>query len=251
MSFILSFHLTSWQWILIFLSAFLVGFSKTGIGGFTMLVIPILANVFGGKDSTGILLPMLVVGDIFAVLYYHRHAQWSNIKKLLPWSFTGLILGSAVGGYINDRQFKMLIAVLVLICVGILIYMERKGENLKVSDKIWFYILTGVAAGFATMIGNAAGPIFSIYLLSKGFKKNNYMGTAAWFFMIINWTKVPIQVFYWHNITFNTFLLACCMIPAITIGALLGARIIRKLNEKPFRFIIIGMTVIAAVRLLM
>lgn len=251
MLFIQAFHLSAWQWVLIIAAAFLVGFSKTGIGGFTMLVIPILASVFGGKDSTGILLPMLLVGDVFAVIYYHRHAEWSNIRKLLPWCFIGLILGSITGSYINDYQFKLLIAVSVFICVGILVYMEGKGESFKVPDKMWFYALTGVAAGFATMIGNAAGPIFSIYLLSKRLKKNDYMGTSAWFFLIVNFTKVPIQVLYWHNITFNKFLLACCMIPAITLGALLGARIIRKLKEKPFRIIIICMTAAAAVRLLL
>jgi uncharacterized protein len=250
MEFIHSFNLSMWQWILVIGAAFLVGFSKTGIGGFTMLVIPILASVFGGKDSTGILLPMLLVGDIFAVWYYNRHAEWSNIRKLLPWTLAGLALGSIVGKYINDRQFKLLIGVLVLICLLLLIYIGKKGENFKLPEGAWFYILIGVAAGFATMIGNAAGPIMSIYLLAMGFKKNDYMGTSAWFFLIINATKMPLQIFYWHNITSKTMLLACVMIPAITIGALLGAVVIKKISEKPFRWIIIGMTAIAAFRLL-
>lgn len=246
-----SFNLSMWQWIWVIAAAFLVGFSKTGIGGFTMLVIPILAAIFGGKDSTGILLPMLVVGDIFAVWYYNRHAEWSNIRRLLPWTFAGLAVGLAVGSYINDKQFKMLIAVVVLICLTLLVYMERKGENFKVPQAAWFYALIGVAAGFATMIGNAAGPIMSIYFLAMGFKKNDFMGTSAWFFLIINATKVPLQVFVWHNITVKTLLLALGMIPAITVGALLGASVIKRINDKPFRWIIIAMTAIAAVRLFM
>jgi uncharacterized membrane protein YfcA len=246
-----SFDLSIWQWLWVILAAFIVGFSKTGISGLTMLVIPIIATIFGGKESTGILLPMLLIGDAFAVFYYNRHAEWKNIRKLLPWALIGIILGGIVGNYINDKQFKAFIATSILICVFILIYTEKKGDNLKIPKGSWFNILMGIASGFTSMIGNAAGPIFSIYLLTMGFKKNNYMGTASWFFLIINLSKLPLQILFWHNISLKTTLLAGGMIPAITLGALLGAIVIKKLNEKPFRYIIICMTTIVAIRLFM
>jgi len=214
-----------------------------------MLVIPILAGVFGGKESTGIILPMLIVGDIFAVWYYNRHTEWNDIKKLLLWTVVGLILGLTVGKFINDSQFKALIAVLVLICLIVLIYTEKKGDSLKVPKKLWFYALTGILVGFASMIGNAAGPIFTIYLLASDFKKNDFMGTTAWFFFIINLTKVPLQIFVWNNISLKSILLACSMIPAITLGALLGVVIIKKLNDKFFRYVVIAVTAIAAIKL--
>ena len=245
------FNLTFIQWLWVILVAFIVGFSKTGIGGLTMLVIPIIAGIFGGKESTGILLPMLLMGDVFAVYYYKQHADWSKIKKLLPWALIGIILGGVVGNLINDKQFKSFIAISVLICVVILIYTEKKGDNLKVPKGAWFNILAGVASGFTSMIGNAAGPIFSIYLLTMGFKKNNYMGTAAWFFFIINVSKLPLQIFFWHNITLKTTILAAGMIPAITLGALFGVLVIKRLNEKPFRYIIISITTLVAIKLLM
>ncbi len=245
------FNLSVWEWVLVVGAAILVGFSKTGIGGMTMLVIPILAGVFGGKQSTGILLPMLLVGDVFAVKYYNRHANWHNIKKLLPWALIGLVLGVVIGNYVNDQQFKMLIAISVLVCLVILIFMEKKGEGLEVPNKTWVYILTGIACGFTSMIGNAAGPILSIYLLAMGFKKNDFMGTAAWFFLIINLTKMPLQIFFWHNITLQTTFLALGLIPAITLGAFLGILVIKKINEKMFRYIILAMTAIAAVKLML
>ncbi len=251
MNFLSAMDLSAFQWALLIAAAFLVGFSKTGINGLMMLVIPILASVFGGKESTGVILPMLIAGDIFAVWYYHRHADWNNIKKLLPWSLAGIISGAVVGNYINDTQFKALIAILVLICLIILIYMEKKGDSIKVPEKTWFFALMGVASGFASMIGNAAGPIFSIYLLSKGFKKNDFMGTSAWFFFLINLTKLPFQVFYWHNVTGGRLLTTGIMLPAIAGGALLGAVVIKKINEKPFRYIVLAMTAITAVRLFM
>jgi uncharacterized protein len=237
------------QWIWFVFAALLVGFSKTAISGGMMLVIPIIAWVFGGKESTGIILPMLIVGDIFAVKYYNRHADWGNIRKLLPWTLVGLLLGVVVGRYINDQQFKILIAISVIICLIILIYSEVKGDKLKVPNNLWLYSLVGIASGFTSMIGNAAGPIFSIYLLARAFNKNTFLGTTAWFFLILNLTKLPMQVFFWHNITLQTIVLDIIMIPAILLGAMTGIVVIKKINEKPFRYIIIAMTAIAAARL--
>lgn len=251
MDFLGSFDLTTAQWIWVIVAAFLVGFSKTGIGGALMLVIPILADVYGGKGSTGILLPMLLVGDVFAVKYYNRHANWSHIRKLMPWVLGGLAAGVVVGNYINDHQFKILIAASVMICLAILVYSEIKGDEVKVPHKLWFYALTGIACGFTSMIGNAAGPIFTIYLLARGFKKNDFMGTMAWFFLIVNLLKMPLQIFFWHNITLQTTLLAVGMIPAIALGALLGIAVIKKIPEKPFRYVIIVMTALTAIKLVL
>ena len=228
------FHLSTLQWIWVTLSAFLIGFSKTGINGFLMLAIPIMAGVYGGKESTGIILPMLLVGDVFAVWYYNRHTKWSNIRKLLPWTAVGLVLGLTIGNFINDAQFKTLIASIILICLFILVYMEKKGDSLKVPKKLWLYALIGIMVGFSSMIGNAAGAILTIYLLAMDFNKNDFLGTAAWFFLLLNLTKVPLQMLVWHNISVQGLLLACGMIPVIALGALLGVVIIKKLNDKFF-----------------
>ncbi|MFA9375842.1 MAG: TSUP family transporter [Lachnotalea sp.] len=101
---------------------------KTGIGGVMMLAIPILASTFGGKDSTGILLPMLIVGDVFAIKYYHRSANWRNVIMPLPWAIIGLVLGVVVGNYISDSTFITLIGILVLLCLIVLVYTEKKGQ---------------------------------------------------------------------------------------------------------------------------
>lgn len=239
------------QWATILITAFFVGFSKTGIGGSLIIAIPLLASAFGGKDSTGILLPMLLVGDLFAIWYYRRSVQWRNVFTPLPWAVIGLALGVIVGNYISDRTFVALIGIIVLCCLGILIYTEKKGKDFKVPNDAWFYILVGILSGFASMIGNAAGPIFSIYLLALGFKKNNFMGTNAWFFLIINLTKLPLQIFVWHNIGISSLTTTIIMIPVITLGAVIGYFVLKKINEKYFRYIVIVMTAIAAIRLLL
>jgi uncharacterized protein len=235
-------------WLLV--AAVLIGFSKTGISAFMMPVIPIVALIFGGKESTGIILPLLIVGDIFAIYYYNRHANWADIKNLLLWVVVGLLAGLIIGNYTDDQQFKILIAFCVVVCVVILTIMESKGERIRVPESKWFYALTGILCGFSSMIGNAAGPIFSVFLLAKGFKKNNFLGTTAWFFFIINVIKVPMQMLVWDNISLKTVLLTVSMIPAITLGAIVGALFIKKINEKLFRILILVVTALSAIRLL-
>lgn len=249
MNFITLFDITFLQLIWVAIAAFLIGFSKTGISGSAMIAIPILAVAFGGKESTGVILPMLVTADIFAITFYRRHVEWSNIRKVLPWTILGLALGVIVGSIINDKQFKILIAVTVIICLILLIYMEKRGENLKLPSGIWFNIMTGVITGFASMVGNTAGPIFAVYLLALGFKKNDFIGTSAWFFFIINITKIPLQVIFWNNISLKNLNLVFIVLIPITLGAISGYFFVKKIDEKPFRYIVIVMTAIASVRL--
>jgi uncharacterized protein len=241
--------LTAWQGFFLLVSAFLIGFSKTGISGVVMLTIPMLAAVFGGKLSTGVILPMLMIGDVMAVIYYHRHADWRDIVKLLPWTLMGLVIGVLVGNFINDRQFAILIAVSVLACLAVLVYLEKRGDDFRIPQSLWFFGLIGIVTGFTTMVGNVAGPIFAVYLLAMRFPKNQFLGITAWFFLVINLIKLPLQVFFWHNITIHSALTGVMVIPAILAGAVLGAVVVRKLPEKAFRKIIIGVTFLAAMRL--
>jgi len=237
------------QWITVIIVALIIGFSKTAISGVTMLNIPIIAAAFGGRDSTGIMLPMLLVGDLFAVWYYRESVEWKKVFLPLPWALAGLILGAVVGNYISDRTFLTLMGIIILVCLGILVYTEMKGKSIKVPGKAWFYVLVGVLSGFASMIGNAAGPIFTIYLLALGFEKINFMGTNAWFFFIINLIKLPLQIFVWHNIGIRSMTITAVMLPLITLGAILGYYILKKINEKIFRYTVIIMTALAALKL--
>ena len=96
------------------------------------------------------------------------------------------------------------------------------------------------------MIGNAAGPVMALYLLSMRLPKNSYIGTGAWFFFIVNVSKVPLHIWSWHTISLSTFTLDVLMIPAIAAGAFLGIWLVRLLPEKVFRIIIIATTLLSA-----
>ena len=244
------FDLSVIQWLLLALCALFVGMSKVGIAGISMFYIPVLALIFGGKTSTGILLPMLMMADIFGVAYYHRHAEWKCLAKLLPWAFVGIGIGLWVGKVLNDEWFKNIIAFLVFAGVGIMLWRERQKRTDLFPHSWWFAAVMGVLGGFATMIGNVAGPIFAIYMLAMNLPKNAFIGTGAWFFLIVNFFKFPLQVWVWNNIEWKTIVLDLIMLPAIAAGAFLGIWIVRKIPDKTYRTFIVVVTVLSAFLLL-
>lgn len=238
------------QFFWIAIAAIFIGLSRTAIGGFGMLAVPILAGVFGGKQSTGIVLPMLVVADIFAILYFRKKADKKTFVHLLPWAFIGIGIGLFVGNYIDDRQFKTIIGSIVIICVLILIFFEIRGERAKIPDNYAIYVVIGIAVGFASMVGNSAGPIFWIYLAARSLNKLEFMGTSALFFFIMNITKLPLQVFVWNNIKWENLFPVLLMIPVILLSAWAGTFIIKRINERAFKYIVIIMIFASALNLL-
>lgn len=239
-----SFQLSYASFAFLLVVALFIGMAKTGVHGAGMMSVPILANVFGGQLSSGIMLPILVLADVLGVWYYHRHASWEHLRILFPWAALGVILGTIVGAYINDSLFKIIMAVIIVLSVVIMLWLESHKE--EVPHKKWFGVATGVAGGFTSMVGNLANSVMAVYLLSIRLPKNSFIGTAAWFFLVVNWFKVPFHVFVWHTITLNTVLLSLITLPAIILGAFLGIYIVGKLSERIYRWFIIAMTLVAA-----
>lgn len=239
-------HLSSSQWLIVFLCSFLVGMSKTGVPGVGMLVVPAMAIIFGGKASTGVLLPMLIFADFFAVIYYHRHAEWKPLLKALPWAVLGLIFALWLGSSVNDHQFRQIIAVSVLFSLGLMIWRDLGKKHGNYSHHPVFAATLGIIGGFATMIGNVAGPVFAIYLLALKLPKNNFIGTTAWFFAIINLTKLPLQYFVWQNIHPATFTLNLISLPFILAGAFAGIKIVKYIKEDIYRWIVVAITFVSA-----
>jgi hypothetical protein len=241
------FELGTIDLIVFCLVALFIGMAKTGVHGTGIIAVPMLASVFGGKASSGILLPILIVADVIGVWYYHRHASWSHLKILFPWAAAGVVLGTVVGNYINDELFRLIMAIIIFASVIIMVWLERGHHKEEVPRNIWFGSLTGVLGGFSSMVGNLAGPIMALYLLSMRLPKNAFIGTTAWFFMVVNWFKVPFHVFAWHTITADVLLMDLITLPLIALGAYLGILIVRKIPERAYRWFIIGMILVAAV----
>ncbi len=225
-------------WILTLASAFFVGLSKSGLKGIGMVTIPLMVFLYGAQASVGILLPILVFGDIMALVHFHRSSRLKEILKLFPFAAIGIIGAVIVGNHINDNQFRDAIAGILLISLLIMLFNEIKGKKKSLSENVFFRGFFGIAGGFATMIGNAAGPLFNLYILSMRLPKNSFIGTGAWFFLILNLFKVPFHIFSWHTITVETFHLDILMIPGIILGAFTGRYIVKFIPEKAYRYFI-------------
>ena len=238
------------QWILLAVCAIFIGMSKVGVPGISMIVVPTLAIIFGGKASTGILLPILMMADVFGVTYYHRHAQWKYFWKLLPWALIGIGIALWVGKVVNDELFKNIIAILVFGSIGLMIWKDRRKGADFFPDTWWFAASMGVLGGFATMIGNVAGPVFAIYLLAMHLPKNSFIGTGAWFFLVVNFLKFPLHIFVWKTINWSTLTLDLLLLPAIAIGAFLGILLVKKISDKTYRTAVIVVTALSAFMLL-
>jgi uncharacterized protein len=238
--------LSTFHILLFFLVALLTGMSKTGIHGAGMLGVPLLAMIFGGMSSSGILLPILCLADIFGVIYYHRHASWDHLKLLFPSAAVGIIVGSVAGTFIDDQTFKLIMAIVILGSIGLMLWLERDRREDLPHNKI-FANLAGVAGGFTSMIGNLAGSVMAVYFISMRLPKNVFIGTTAWFFMVINLFKVPFHVFHWRTITWRSFLMDLTTLPVIALGAYLGILIVKKMTDASYRWFILAMTALAAI----
>lgn len=245
-----SYSLSPIDLVIVALVALFIGMAKTGVHGAGMMAVPMLAAVFGGQLSSGIMLPMLCLADIFGVWYYHRHASWPHLRKLFPWAAAGTILGTLVGSYIDDDVFRIVMACTIVASLVIMVWLER-GHKEDVPDYFWFAAIMGIAGGFTSMVGNLAGSVMAVYFLSMRLPKNAYIGTTAWFFMVINWFKIPFHVFAWKTISFDTFYLSLATLPAIILGAYLGIALVKIIPENIYRWFIIAMTLVAAVMMLL
>ncbi len=238
------------HWALILLAAFIIGLSKAGLKGMDMLNVTIMAIVFGGKASTGIVLPLLCVADIGAVFFYNRHAQWKHFRKLIPWMAIGILIGVFVGKDLNEAVFRKVMAMIILITVVIILYMEFR-KTVSIPTNPLFVSGTGLVAGFTTMLGNLAGAFSNIYFLAMRLPKNDFIGTAAWVFLIINLFKLPFQVFYWKNITATSLQTDLVLIPALVIGFWMGLKIVQRIKDDHYRKVVIVLTLIGAVFIFM
>lgn len=227
----------------------LLGIGKSGIKGLGTVIVTLMAIVFGGKASTGILMPMMITADIFAVIYYHRHTQWYFLKKLLPMMVVGVLLGVWLGNDISEALFKHIMAVFILLTVIIMIWMDRV-KTFGIPKHWAFSSFMGLLSGVTSMIGNLAGSFASIYLLAIRLPKNEFIGTAAWLFFIINVFKLPFHVFVWKTVNTETLQLNLLLAPAIIIGFFLGIKIVKRINNELYRKLVLLVTAAGALIIL-
>ncbi len=243
------YNLSPLQWTALLIAIFILGVGKAGLKGLGVIIVVTLAFVFGEKTSTGILLPMLVAADIMAVIYYKRHVKWNIAFKLLPWMIFGVLVGVWIGNDISEFAFKKMMAIIIVLVIGIMIYFEKRKTD-TIPTNIAFAGSMGFLAGFTTMIGNLAGPISNIYFLAIKFPKNEFIGTAAWLFFIVNVFKLPFHFFVWKTITSESLIFNSILIPVLALGFAVGVNIVKRISNTNYRKFILIVTAIGGLILL-
>jgi uncharacterized membrane protein YfcA len=240
--------LSAFSWILAAFSALMVGVSKAGIPGLGTLFIPLFAFVLPARESTGAILPLLIVGDVFAVAFYRRHASWHHLVRLLPWTGAGIVVGFLVMGGLNDRMLRPVIGGIVIVMLALNVWRSLFRKDALVPDRPWLSALTGLVAGATTMVANAAGPVMMLYLLTMRLPKNEFLGTSAWFFLIVNLVKVPFSAAL-GLITPSSLVLDGILAPAVIAGSFIGVLSARHIPPRAFELSMQALTLAAAVLL--
>ncbi|HHI69870.1 MAG TPA: sulfite exporter TauE/SafE family protein [Rhodobacteraceae bacterium] len=229
------------------LAAFLVGFTKTSVGGVGILAVLLMALAIPGKASPGVLLPMLIAADLMAVLYYRRSCQWRILLRLLPLTVVGVGVGYLILRALPDTRFERVIGTVILAMLAL-----DLGMNDALRRHMSGRVMTGTAgvlAGAASMLANAAGPVFGIYLLQMGLTKSEFVGTRSWFFLVMNVVKLPFAA-QLGLITLPGLALDLTFLPVILIGAVVGVKVLKYINIDLFKWLIRTAALVAALRLI-
>lgn len=238
------------QWLVLAVAALVIGVSKTGLPGVAIVAIPMVAFVIPAKESTGLILPMLIAGDIVGVAYYRHHAAWKYLVRLAPWTVIGIVAGSLALGHLDNAQIRPLIGMIVLSMLALNQWWSRHpGLRDALPESLWFAAGIGLLAGFTTMVANAAGPIMVIYLLAMRLPKTVFLGTSAWYFLLVNVFKVPFSahlgLISLESLRFNALLL-----PFILAGSWIGIRFARRVPEKVFVWLVQILAAVGAINLM-
>jgi uncharacterized membrane protein YfcA len=249
-------NISPWGFVALAAAALLVGFSKTAVSGANTVSLAIFAAVLPARASTGVLLPILLVGDVLAVLTYRRHAHWPTLWRLFPAVVAGVVFGTLFLLWADDGVVRTSIGAILLFMAAVTVWRKRAAERPDDPDAVVTRAgrvkarSYGVLGGFTTMVANAGGPVMSMYLLSAGFRKLGFLGTSAFFFLIVNLTKVPFSVGL-GLIDGHSLLLDATLAVFVVPGAFLGKWAVPHINQRLFEQLVIAATVVGGLQLLL
>jgi uncharacterized membrane protein YfcA len=237
-------------WALLAFASVVIGLSKTAVPGAGTVAVAIFAAVLPAKQSTGTILLLLIVADLFAVTMYRHHVNWRELLRLAPAVVAGVIVGVVFLAFADDTWVKRAIGVILVAVIVITLFRRRMSAGVEIDrPHPVAAVAYGSTAGFTTMVANAAGPVMSMYFLAARFPVKQFLGTAAWFFAIINVFKVPFSAGL-GLITPAGLLIDLMLVPAVVVGALVGRWIAGRIDQRAFERLVIGFTIVGAVYLL-
>lgn len=249
-------HLTGLEFAALAFAALLVGFSKTAVSGANTVSLAVFAAVLPARASTGVLLPILIAGDVLAVLVYRRHAHWPTLWRLFPAVAAGVVAGTAFLMWADDGAVRTSIGAILLLMAAVTVWRRRRADAGQEPAPVTTRASRlkarsyGVLGGFTTMVANAGGPVMSLYLLSAGFRKLGFLGTSAFFFLIVNTSKLPFSAGL-GLIDADSLLLDAALVAFVVPGAFLGRWAVDRINQRLFERLVIAATVVGGLQLLL
>jgi uncharacterized membrane protein YfcA len=249
-------HITGWEFAALAFAALLVGFSKTAVSGANTVSLAIFAAVLPARASTGVLLPILIAGDLLAVATYRRHAHWPTLWRLFPAVAAGVVVGTVFLMWADDAIVRTSIGAILLLMAAVTVWRRRTADAEQEPESVTTPAgrlkarSYGVLGGFTTMVANAGGPVMSMYLLSAGFRKLGFLGTSAFFFLIVNVSKLPFSAGL-GLIDGRSLLLDLALVAFVVPGALFGKWAVNKINQRLFEQLVIAATVVGGLQLLL
>ncbi|MGO1410552.1 sulfite exporter TauE/SafE family protein [Microbacterium sp.] len=238
-------------WAALALGAAVVGMSKAALPGVNTIAIALFAAALPAKQSTGALLVLLIVGDVFALLIHRRHARLRALLPLIPAVIVGILLGTAFLAFADNTWTKRVIGVILLLVIAVTLWRrrtERRGDTRPPGGRM-MGVSYGALGGFTTMVANAGGPVMSMYFLAMRFPMREFLGTAAYFFAAVNIAKLPFSIGL-GILTVPTLLVDAVLVPAVVLGAWLGKMLLTRMNQRFFDVAVIVVTILGAVYLL-
>jgi uncharacterized membrane protein YfcA len=244
-----SIHFSHWGWLAVTAGAVAIGMNKGGLTGLGVLPILLFAVVFQARESTGFVLPLLIVGDLCAIGVYWRVVIWKVFWKLLPPALVGVALGYGLMGRLTEREFAPLIGWIIIALIALQLVRGWLGEKVDhIFESRSFGLGMGVLAGVTTMIANAAGPVANLYFLSVRLPKWNLIGTSAWFFFVINLCKVPFSASLGLTNAYSLSL-ALLLAPLVIGGFFCGRYLAGRMPQKVFENFLLVCTAFGALKL--
>ncbi|GAB4508502.1 MAG: sulfite exporter TauE/SafE family protein [Anaerolineae bacterium] len=237
--------------IIVFIAGLWIGLSKGGVGGPVAgpVLLPLLSQTMPVSKAVGLILPLLMIGDIFALRFYWREWEMHYIRLMLPLAVVGVFMGTFVLTALSDDALRRILGVITLLIVLYRLLNERL-KQLAYSPRLWHGHLAGWISGFASALANAGGPPTTAYLLlQRTLSPTAFVGTITLFFFIINLLKFPIFI-QQNIIDVNALLGIAWIFPVIPLGVWFGRRIIGRINRDLFEGLMIVLLVVASVLLL-
>jgi uncharacterized membrane protein YfcA len=245
-------------WLLFVLAALIVGLAKTSIGGLGILAVVIFASQLPARESTGALLPLLMVGDVLAVAAYRRHANWRLLARLFPWLAVGVVLGAVFVAYVDDSVMRRSIGIVLLALVGVQLFSRndrasgwRTDPNASHRTRVQHTATAavGICAGFVTMVANAAGPLTTIYFLMAGLPMLEFLGTGAWLFLVVNLFKLPFSIGL-GLIDASSLGTDAVLAPVVLLGAGIGFLLVKRIKQRQFEWLALALAAASSLPLL-